>query len=101
MSEYVKGYILKDVSQKYMFELTEIYEGDSFLLHCSFYQTKYKDIYITDYDFRNRYDLEKKGLSMLFCRKNSRMNTQMISNELFKDEELFNEVLDTFKKEIT
>lgn len=29
------------------------------------------------------------------------MNTQMISNELFKDEELFNEVLDTFKKEIT
>ena len=97
--EYTKGFAIQNVSKRYGFEKTEIHEGMSFLLNCSFYKTKYDDIYITDYDFRKADDLEKKDLSMLFYRKRGVMNTQIISNELLKDEIAFNYALDSFKKE--
>ena len=97
--EYIKAFAIHNVSKRYGFEKTEFHEGMSFVLHCSFYKTKYNDIYITDYDFRNADDLEKKDLSMLFYRKRGVMNTQIISNELLKDETAFNYTLDRFKNE--
>ena len=97
--EYIKAFAIQNVSKCYGFKKTELHEGISFLLNCSFYKTKYDDIYITDYDFRNLDDLEKKDLSMLFYRKHGVMNTQMISNELLKDETAFNYALDSFRNE--
>ena len=76
--EYIKAFVIHIISKRYGFEKTEIHEGMSFVLDCSFYKTKYEDIYITDYDFRNKEDLEKSDLSMLFYRKRGVMNTQMI-----------------------
>ena len=49
------------------------------------------------FSFRNADDLEKRYLSMLFYRKRGVMITQMISNELLKDETTFNYALDSFK----
>jgi len=97
--EYTKAFAIQNVSKRYGFEKTEFHEGMSFVLDCSFYKTKYNDIYITDYDFKNADDLEKKDLSMLFYKKHGVMNTQMISNELLKDETAFNYALDSFKNE--
>lgn len=97
--EYIKSYTIQIVSKRYGFEKTELHERMSFVLDCSFYKTKYDNIYITDYDFRNDDDLEKRDLSMLFYRNPGVMNTQMISNELLKDETAFNYALDSFKKE--
>ena len=97
--EYTKAFAIHIVSKRYGFEKTELHEGMSFVLGCSFYKTKYDDIYITDYDFRNADDLEKRDLSVLFYRKRGVMNTQMISNELLRDETAFNYALDSFKNE--
>ena len=95
--EYNKVFAIHIVSKRYGFEKIELHEGMSFVLDCSFYKTKYDNIYITDYDFRNADDLEKRDLSMLFYRKRGVMNTQTISNELLKDETAFNYALDNFK----
>lgn len=97
--EYIKTFAIRNVSKRYGFERTELHEGMSFVLDCSLYKTKYENIYITDYDFRNADDLEKKDLSMLFYKKRGVINTQMISNELLKDETAFNYALDSFKTE--
>jgi hypothetical protein len=97
--EYTKTFTIHNFSKHYGFEKTEIHEGMSFVLDCSFYKTKYDDIYITDYDFRNEDDLEKNDLSMLFYKKRGVMNTQMISNELLKDKTAFNYALDSFRNE--
>ena len=97
--EYIKAFSIHNVSKLYGFEKTEFYEGMSFVLDCSFYKTKYDNIYITDYDYKNQDDLEKKDLSMLFYRKAGVMNKKMISNELLKDETAFNYALDSFKNE--
>lgn len=97
--EYTKAFAIHIVSKRYGFEKKELHEGMSFLLGCSFYKTKYENIYITDYDFRNADDLEKRDLSMLFYQKCDIMNTQIISNELLKDETAFNYALDSFKNE--
>ena len=96
---YIKAFAIENVSKRYGFKKTELHEVISFILNCSFYKTKYDDIYITDYDFTNDDDLEKKDLSMLFYRKNGVMNTQIISNGLLKDETAFNYVLYSFKEE--
>lgn len=97
--KYTKAFAIQIVSKRYGFEKTELHEGISFVLDCSFYKTKYENIYITDYDFRNTDDLEKRDLSMLFYKKLGVMNTQMISNELLKDETAFNYALYIFKNE--
>lgn len=97
--EYTKAFAIHIVSKRYGFEKIKLYEGMSFVLGCSFYKTNHEDIYITDYDFRKEDDLEKRDLSMLFYRKRGVMNTQMISNELLKDETAFNYALDSFKNE--
>lgn len=99
IQEYNKAFAIRIVSKRYGFEKTELYEGMSFVMDCSCYKTKYENIYITDYDFRNADDLEKRDLSMLFYRKRGVMNTQIISNELLRDETAFNYALDSFKNE--
>ncbi|AGO47357.1 hypothetical protein Phi19:1_gp067 [Cellulophaga phage phi19:1] len=97
--EYNKSFVIKNVSKRYGFEKTELSEGISFVLNCSFYKTKYDNIYITDYDFRNYDDLEKKDLSMLLYRCSGVVNAQVISNTLLIDENAFNFVLDNFMYE--
>jgi hypothetical protein len=99
MGAYKKVFTLKTLSKFHGLKETPLYEGLSFVLGCSVHRVKYDDIYITDYDFINLDDLEKKGLSMLFYRNKGVFNSQKVSNEMLKDEKLFKYALDSFKKE--
>ena len=97
--EYVKQFTLREISDRYNFEKTDVIQGMSFVLNCIFLKTKYDNTYITDYDLRSDEDLEKKDLSMLFYKNKGVFNSQIISNVLLKDENLFNETLESFNKE--
>lgn len=99
--EYIKPFFIERFSKRYEFEKTNLHDGISFILDCSFWKTIYTDIYITDYDFIIQEDLEKKGLCMLFYSKQGFTKTQKISTELFIDDELFEYVLDEFRKSLT
>ena len=94
-----KTFTLKTIARIYSLKETLIYEGSSFALNCSFYITKYDHIYITDYDFNNSDDLEKRGLSMLFYRNHVFFNSKTITDEILKDKKIFKCVLDQFKKD--
>ena len=61
---------------------TEINEGLSFALGCSFRKTKYKNIHITNYDFINKNDLREKDLSILVYIDCGFVNTKFISNSI-------------------
>jgi len=93
---YTKEYTLLKASEQLGFTRTEITQGSSLLLNCSFYETKFKNIYITDYDLRNDNDLEKKGLSMLFYKDRAFLGAR-ISNELFEYVQEFDRILEYFK----
>jgi len=98
-NEYKKRFAIKIASKHYGFKKTEFHDRMSFVLNCSFWQTKYENIYITDYDFINSDDLEKKGQSMLFYRKKGVMKYQIIINDILNNETLFNYALDRFKND--
>ena len=91
---------IDSVSKKYGFKKIKNSYGISFILDCYFWETKHKDIYITDYDVNNDTDLKERDTSMLFYSYKTKVKTQEISNEILKDEVLFNSCFNEFIKEI-
>jgi hypothetical protein len=97
-TEYIKAFDLSFMSACYGFKQVSGWVGSMFVLNCTIWETRYQHIYITDYDFNNDEDLEKKGLCALFYGRGGRMLT--ITNELLKDENAFNQALEVFNYEI-
>ena len=96
--DYEKKYILRQFSKEQKLKKVELEGYNNWILDCEFYETKYENIYITDYDLTH-FDLESRGLVQFFYRKGKEIITMKISIESLCDVEFINQALEIFKKE--
>lgn len=104
---YKKPFAISKNANRLGLKKTEKRMGVSFSLECAFYETKYENIYITDYDTAKDEDLEKRGLVMLYHREHNivnqtsiiKVNKLIITSELLDNDTEFNNILDNFKNE--
>jgi len=90
---------LKDYKEDYGFETTAHGEEILFSDRCVVYQTKYKDIYITDYDFSKAEAIDGGNCCELIYKGGKWRNSMTVSTVSLECQNLFNEILDDFKKE--
>jgi hypothetical protein len=94
-----KPYAIQKNSDVYGLKKTDKSVETSALLDCSFWLTKYEDIYVTDYDFNTNEDLEEKGILMLYFMKGNFRAYQKFSIVLLENQEQFNQFLELFYNE--
>jgi len=73
----------------------------SFALKCSFWETKYNGLFITDYDINNNRSLLDSDLLCLFFRYNGIHASQVFSSCLIEDEKLLFQVIEDLYKSIS
>lgn len=68
--------------------------GSSYFLGCSFWETKYENMFLTDYDINTNKSLKTKDMKMLF----KGANYLHVSNEMIKTDEELNLVIEQFNE---
>jgi len=100
---------IQQFSESLSLTKTDITTVASIVSDCSFWQTKYENIYITDYDLlwdesiRNGDKvniLKDKGIVIIFYRKQGLFLYEKISAELLSDTEIMSEIIDEFKAKV-
>ena len=92
--------MIKEFNLKDYFVMNNHSIGISTFLSCNFYDTKYKEIIITDYDINNEENLKPKGLSLLSYKRKGYRATMYVSNMILQHEGLlFNEIIEDFYNE--
>ena len=100
--------IAEVVGKNMAFTKSGMYWGVSFAVGCECYQTKYRSIYITDYDLK--YDPEsysimdsdnftKNGLLTIFYKTKGYFNSMVFSASLLSDIDYMIKMIDDFKRE--
>ena len=85
--------VIEKVSTIYGFKKTNKTFGMSTLLDCSFWETGYPGMYITDYDINVDIDLKKNKTAMLFILGKGSI---IISEEIMEDEKAMKAIMDRF-----
>lgn len=95
--------ILKEISANLGLTLTDKTVDVSFIANCEFWETKYKGIYLTDYNIDWDYKqiksanlLKTKGCVALFGKGKS----MIFSKDLLTDTEFMNKEIDNFKNNV-
>ena len=88
---------LEEIAKKLGYKITDYHHNLSFVYGCRFYETDYKNVYITDYDMNNDISLKDKNQSMLFI---PRKGSMIISNKILKDGKYLKLIFNEFLKKL-